>query len=85
MREKDKYIERLKKILISNKSFIPSGIYSAIRFDILRVLKSYFHIKKEDIDINIGLDQSGKYEIDIKVVAEKAFRANAVEDGIENI
>lgn len=85
MREKDKSLERLKKILINNKSFIPSGVYSAIRFDILRVLKSYFHIKKEDIDISINLDPSGKYDIDIKVSAEKAFRANAIEDGRESV
>lgn len=85
MREKDKSLERLKKILINNKSFIPSGVYSAIRFDILRVLKSYFHIKKEDIDISINLDQSGKYAIDIKVSAEKAFRANAIEGDVDSI
>ncbi|MGI6212998.1 MAG: cell division topological specificity factor MinE [Christensenellales bacterium] len=85
MKEKDKSIERLKKLLTANKSFIPSGIYSAIRYDLLKVLKSYFQIHKEDIDIKIEVDQDGKYSIDIKVIAEKACRVNTIEDKVKSV
>lgn len=85
MKEKDKSIERLKKILIANKSFIPSGIYAAIRFDLLKVLRSYFHIKKEDISIDIEVDEDGKYAIDIHVTAERACRVNTIEDEVGTI
>ena len=85
MREKDKSIERLKKILVNNKSFIPSGIYNSIKYDILKVLKSYFSIKKEDIDVNIEIDDKGKYSIDIKVNADKASKLNVVESSVDTL
>lgn len=85
MREKDRSIERLKKILLNNKSFIPSGIYNAIKFDILKVLRSYFQIKKEDIDINIEIDSSGKYSLEINVIADKANKVNVIESSIDTM
>ena len=56
-------IERLKKVLISDKHFNPERLKDVMKSDILAVLQNYTDITSDNLKFNIEVDQMGKYKI----------------------
>lgn len=56
-------VERLKKVLISDKHFNPERIKEVIKSDIFYILKNYTDIDIEDVNFEINVNNMGGYEI----------------------
>lgn len=62
--------ERLKRIVVLDKMEVPSKITKIIKAEMLYLLKNFFEISSEDLDINISLDKDRRYVMDVKVVSK---------------
>ena len=67
---------RLKQILINDKKDNPIKIVGLIKSEIFYVLKNYMDIKLEDINLDIGIDNNGKYLITMSCEVARIFIAN---------
>ena len=57
--------DRLKNMLIIDKSENTSKIERVVKAEIVYVLKNYFEIKAEDVDINIAINEKGRYVLNL--------------------
>lgn len=60
---------RLKNIIISDKKENPSKIEKVLKSEIINVLKNYFEITSEDVNLNILINKDGLYDIQINFVS----------------
>ena len=60
---------RLKNIIISDKKENPSKIEKVLKSEIINVLKNYFEITYEDVNLNILINKDGLYDIQINFVS----------------
>ena len=58
-------VERLKKVLISDKHFNPERIEEVMKSDILNILQNYTDINGENLNFNIEVNNFGGYHITI--------------------
>jgi len=56
-------VERLKKVLISDKHFNPERIKEVIKSDILYILKNYTDVEADDLNFDINVNNTGGYKI----------------------
>jgi|LGVF01.2.fsa_nt_gb septum formation topological specificity factor MinE len=56
-------VDRLKRVLISDKHFNPERIKEVIKSDILYILKNYTDVKAEDLTFEINVNQDGGYNM----------------------
>lgn len=61
--------DRLKKMLISDKSENPARIERVIKSELLYLLKNYFEISSEDFRVDIRVRDDGRYELNINGVS----------------
>lgn len=61
--------ERLKDMIVIDKQNIPQKINKLLKSEILYLFRNYFDVTAEDIDVNIDIDEYGKYHIDISALA----------------
>lgn len=61
--------ERLKDMIVIDKQNIPQKINKLLKSEILYLFRNYFDVTAEDIDVNIDIDEYGKYHIDIRALA----------------
>lgn len=67
---------RLKNIIISDKKENPSKIEKVLKSEIINVLKNYFEITSEDVNLNILINKDGLYDIQINFVSRSIKIAN---------
>ncbi len=67
---------RLKNIIISDKKENPSKIEKVLKSEIINVLKNYFEISSEDVNLNILINKDGLYDIQINFVSRAIKIAN---------
>lgn len=67
--------DRLKAMVILDKQEIPQNINKVIKSEILYVLKNYFEISSEDLIVDLYLNESGKYELNLKLESRFIKRA----------
>jgi septum formation topological specificity factor MinE len=58
-------VERLKKVLISDKHFNPERIQEVMKSDILTVLQNYTDVDSEQITFLIEVNPQGGYDIKV--------------------
>jgi len=58
-------VERLKKVLISDKHFNPERIEEVMKSDILGILQNYTDLKGENLNFNIEVNKFGGYHITV--------------------
>ncbi len=56
-------VNRLKKVLISDKHFNPERIKEVIKSDILYILKNYTDVEADNLKFEINVAPDGGYEI----------------------
>ena len=57
--------DRLKSMMLIDKSEAPQKINKVLKAEILYLLKNYFDITAEDIDLDLGIAETGEYILDI--------------------
>lgn len=57
----------------------PLKIVKLIKSEIYYILRNYMDIKIEDCDLNIGIDNSGKYVLSLQVESSRLFVANCLD------
>lgn len=57
--------QRLKMMIASDKQGTSQKINKLLKSELLYVLKNYFDITSDDISLNIGIDEFGKYDINL--------------------
>ena len=57
--------ERLKSMMLIDKSETPQKINKVLKAEIIYLLKNYFDITAEDVDIDLGIDKTGEYILSI--------------------
>ena len=55
--------DRLKKVLVKDKSENPTYILNVLKSDLLVLLNNYMEILPENLDINICVTENGIYKI----------------------
>ncbi len=72
--KKPKYVsiacDRLRNIMLSDRLTLDADAISMLRADLVRVLSSYFEYDKDNVKLDVYLDQQAKYRVDIAVVAD---------------
>ena len=57
--------ERLKSIVVLDKQETPQKINRLLKSELLYLLRNYFDICAEDLNLDIAINQNGKYEINV--------------------
>lgn len=60
---------RLKDMIVLDKQDTPQKINRLVKSEVLFVLKNYFDIVAEDMEVDIGVDDFGKYIVSISAQA----------------
>ena len=66
MKKIEKCEDRLKSMIVLDKQETPQKINRLLKSELLYLLKNYFDICAEDLILDIGLTESGKYLIKIE-------------------
>ena len=69
---------RIKQMLVNDRKENPDKIISLLKSEILYIFKNYMDIKIEDIILDIGIDNNGKYIINLNVEVGRIFLANCL-------
>ena len=69
MRSIENCEERLKSIVVLDKQEAPQKINRLLKSELLYLLKNYFEICAEDLNLDITINQNGKYEINIFAIS----------------
>lgn len=72
---KNNYEERLKNVLISDKKENPEKIKKIIKAEILYLMRNYFTIDSEDLNVDIIVSDSNKYMVDINFTSNTILSA----------
>lgn len=67
---------RLKNIIVADKKENPMKIEKILKSEIINVIKNYFEISAEDVDLNILINKDGMYDIQINFVSRAIKIAN---------
>lgn len=62
-------ISRLKKLLFKDYFNIPNGAFEILKEDILKLLRSYFEIKDDTVNLSIDIDPDGNFLISMNAKA----------------
>ena len=65
----DMAANRLRRLLLSDKSALPAGFTEVVRREVERTLSGYMDLKGR-VDVLIAVDESGLYRIEIRAAAE---------------
>lgn len=57
--------DRLKSMMLIDKSEAPQKINKVLKAEMIYLLKNYFDISAEDIEVDLGVAQSGEYILSI--------------------
>ena len=61
--------DRLKNILISDKKQNPQKMVKIIKSEVTYLLRNYFEICDEDVNVKIDVGSQNMYEVDINFVS----------------
>lgn len=67
---------RLKQILINDKKDNPNKIVGLLKSEFFYVLKNYMDIKMEDLQVDIGIDNNGKYLLTLSCEVQRIYIVN---------
>ncbi len=62
--------DRLKKIMMTDRLTLDSDAVNMLRADLSRALGSYFEYDKDNLKLDLYLDDNAKYRLDVTLVAD---------------
>lgn len=65
MREINTCEDRLKAMMLIDKSSAPHRISKVLKAEMLYLLNNYFDLTADDLDLNISIDNNGNYCLNI--------------------
>ena len=72
--------DRLKNILVTDKKENPNRIERVVKTEIFNVVRNYFEINLDDLNLCIGVRDDGKYDITINIVSRSIKMANTFDN-----
>ena len=73
---KGSYEQRLKQVLIFDKSMI--NIERVLKSDLLYVLNNYMELPNDELDLKIEVDEFGYFELKVYAKAKRLKNLNVV-------
>ncbi len=64
------YHDRLKNMVIIDKKENPQRIERLLKSELLYVLKNYFDISYEDLDVSLGVTEEGEYALSVSLLSK---------------
>ena len=71
-------VMRLKRVLLTDKEQIPSGLTASLRSDLVELLGRYFDVEPEKLALEIGLDVNGRYTVEISLMTDRVKHLRSV-------
>lgn len=71
-------VMRLKRVLLTDKEQIPSGLTASLRSDLIELLGTYFDVEPEKLGLEIGLDVNGRYTVEISLMTDRVKHLRSV-------
>lgn len=71
-------VMRLKRVLLTDKEQIPSGLTASLRSDLVELLGTYFDVEPEKLALEIGLDVNGRYTVEISLMTDRVKHLRSV-------
>ncbi len=63
-------VDRLKNVIIADKKDNPKKIEKVLKAELLNVIKNYFDVTYDDMDLSILINKDGMYDIQINAVSK---------------
>lgn len=61
--------ERMRNIIVSDKHENLEKIERILKAECLNTLRSYFEISSDDLNVNIMINENGKYDLQINAIS----------------
>ena len=71
-------VMRLKRVLLTDKEQIPSGLTASLRSDLVELLGTYFDVEPEKLALEIGLDVNGRYTVEISLMTDRVKHLRSI-------
>jgi len=63
MRNAKRGVERLKKVILQDRTGAPENVIAVLKSDVYEVLDSYFEVNPQSVSADVSVDEKGLYEI----------------------
>ena len=67
---------RIKQMLVKDKKINPDKIIKLLKSEIFFALRNYMEINPDNIKLDIGIDNDGKYIISLTGVSNRLYLTN---------
>lgn len=67
---------RLRQVLINDRKDNPGKIIGLIKSELFFVLRNYMDVKIDDLQLDIGIDNNGKYLINFNCEVSRIYIVN---------
>lgn len=71
---------RLKNIIVSDKRENPIRIERVLKSELLNVIKNYFEVTSDDLELSILVRDDGRYDVQMNVLSRAIRFANSFEN-----
>ena len=67
---------RIKQLLINDRKDNPNKLIGLIKSEIFFILKNYMDVKIDDLILDIGIDNNGKYVLNLSCETSRVYMVN---------
>lgn len=67
---------RLKNIIASDRKENPCKIEKLLKAEIINVIRNYFEVSADDVNLSILINKNGEYDIQLNVLSKNFLIAN---------
>ena len=67
---------RLKNLIVSDRKENPVKIEKLLKSELVNVMRNYFEISMDDVDLSILINKDGWYDIQLNVLSQTLSIAN---------
>jgi len=78
MKNAKRGVERIKKVILQDKTGAPEQVLAVLKSDLYELLDGYFEVNPQSVSLEVEVDEYGFYRI---AIGAKAFRVRAVGRG----
>lgn len=71
-------VTRINNLIKADKKENPEKLIKLIKSEIMYVLKNYMDLNFDDIKLDIGIDNDGKYLLNMTCLANRIFIAQTI-------
>lgn len=73
-------VTRLKNVIVSDKKENPMRIERVLKAELAHVIKNYFDVSNDDIDLSILIREDGRYDLQLNVISRAIRIANSFDN-----